>query len=483
MKKKEFRSTEFTIKNLSIGIREQNISPTDIIEFCFSQIKKLNHQLNSFITIIDEENIYHQAEILKKEIDDGLYRGPLHGIPFTIKDIIFAKGIKLTAGSIIFSEKGSLKDAFVVEKMKESGAILLGTNNLNEFASGITGKNPFYGDSRNPWNLNCISGGSSSGSATSVASQMTLASLGTDTGGSIRVPAALCGVVGFKPTFNIINRNGVLPLSPSLDHIGIITRCVEDANIVFQHISKSSVTKIQDKFNFCRKIEDTNNKIVDHKYTLCIPQNYFYDFIRSDVRDVYHDFIESMIKSQFKIKRITLKNVKKYLNSWRVIRLSEASEIHEKLMKIKGDYYSKEVKEMLIQGTKFKAIEYIRSLKQTKEIKKEFAILFESGVDAIITPTTIIPATSLNNDSVKTDEGREIRVRDALLKNTIVFNSTGLPCISIPIGIVKEVGFKLPLGIQITGKPFSEKKIIEIAKHIENKNNSIEKFLPPLTNL
>ena len=204
--------------------------PVDLVNVCLSRIKKLNPILNSFITVIDEQLIYKQAEISEKEIKQGNYFGPLHGIPFSVKDMFYAKGIRFTAGSRIFTNYISQVDATAVKRMKKAGAILLGSNNLNEFASGIDGKNPFYGDSKNPWDQERISGGSSGGSAVAVATGMAMVSLGTDTGGSIRVPSALCGVVGLKPTYDLISKNNVFPLSPSLDHVGCITKSVWDAS-------------------------------------------------------------------------------------------------------------------------------------------------------------------------------------------------------------------------------------------------------------
>ena len=181
---------------MSEKIRTNEISPVDLIEYCFDRIRRFNPSLNAFITVIDEKDAYNIARIAEKEISHGNYRGPLHGIPFSIKDIICAKGIRCTAGSRILSEYVPKADATCIKKIKKHGAILIGTNNLNEFASGITGLNPLLGDTKNPWNISRISGGSSGGSAVAVSSGMVLVSLGTDTGGSIRDPASLCWVVG-----------------------------------------------------------------------------------------------------------------------------------------------------------------------------------------------------------------------------------------------------------------------------------------------
>src|ERR671930_930389 len=234
---KKLKSSLLSLRQLSDGIKSGEISPVDLIEVCLDRIKKFNPILNAFITVIDEETLYDQSQIAEREIKHGKYYSPLHGIPFSIKDIFYAKGVRFTAGSKIFSNYISSADATAVKRIKKAGAILIGTNNLNEFASGITGINYFYGSSKNPWDISRISGGSSGGSAVAVATGMVPISLGTDTGGSVRVPSSLCGVVGMNPTYGRISKHNVFPLSPSLDHVGCITRSAWDTALVMEHIA------------------------------------------------------------------------------------------------------------------------------------------------------------------------------------------------------------------------------------------------------
>jgi len=233
---KESTTSLSSIKQLSERIKNRDLSSIDLVEVCLKRIHEFNPTLNSFLSIITER-AYKDAEISEKEIRQGIDRGPLQGIPFSIKDIISAEGVRCTAGSKIMSNNISKIDATIVARMKKAGAILIGTNNLDEFASGITGMNPHYGASKNPWNIDKISGGSSGGSAVAVATGMVPVSLGTDTGGSIRVPSSLCGVVGLKPTYGRISRYGVMDLAPSLDHVGCITRSAWDAAVVLQTIA------------------------------------------------------------------------------------------------------------------------------------------------------------------------------------------------------------------------------------------------------
>jgi aspartyl-tRNA(Asn)/glutamyl-tRNA(Gln) amidotransferase subunit A len=237
MAKEGLSSSLFSIKELSEKIRDGDITPVDLVENCLNRIKTLNPVLNAFITVIEEQQLYKQAQIAEKEIKQGRYRSPLHGIPFSIKDIFHVKGVRCTAGSKILANYVPNLDATVIKKMSKAGAILIGTNNLNEFASGITGINPFYGTSKNPWDVFKISGGSSGGSAVAVATGMAQISLGTDTGGSIRVPSSLCGIVGLKPTYGRLSEHGYFPLSPSLDHVGSLTRSVWDAAVIMEYIA------------------------------------------------------------------------------------------------------------------------------------------------------------------------------------------------------------------------------------------------------
>ena len=454
VKKDNILSSLFSINQISNKIKNGDISPVDLVDVCLYRIKKLNPILNSFITVIDEQQIYKQAEISEKEIKQGNYCGPLHGIPFSIKDMFYARGIRFTAGSRIFSHCISKIEATSVKRMKKAGAILIGTNNLNEFASGITGKNPFYGDSKNPWDQTKISGGSSGGSAVAVATGMALVSLGTDTGGSIRVPSALCGVVGLKPTYDLINKNNVFPLSLSLDHVGCITKSVLDTFIVLQCLSKkNSFSEIGKNKNDSANVNLVNLKN-KKKMVLGIPENYFFDYLDSEVSHIFYKFVKSLSSYKIKVETIKLHNTDKYFKSWRDVRLAEASEIHQVWLNSRKGDYSNEVKNMLVEGTKVSAIEYLQAMHITKEIRKEFLSLLRYTLDAIVVPTTIIPAPKLNEDSVIVNSDFLINTREALLRNTIIFNSIGLPAISIPIGLTRDGG--MPVGLQIIGPPYGE---------------------------
>lgn len=476
MVKEELRSSLFSLKQLSEKIEDRDVSPVDLVEISLNRIKKLNPILNAFITVIEEQQLYGQAQIAEKEIKQGNYLGPLHGVPFSIKDIIYAKGVRITAGSKILANYVPNTDATVVKRMKKAGAILIGTNNLNEFASGITGINPFYGSSKNPWDISKISGGSSGGSAVAVATGMVPISLGTDTGGSVRVPSSLCGVVGLKPTYGRVSKHNVLPLSPSLDHVGCITRSVWDVAAVMEYMAGWDPL---DKTSEDKQVP-AYTKIIE-KFTLKgvrigIPKEFFFDCLHPAVQHLFYDFIETLRSMESTLVHdLNSHNTEKYYTSWRDIRLAEAAEIHLKWLNTRAYDYSDEVRDMLIQGTKISAVDYIRALRTVKEIRKEFLSILSRNVDAIITPTTIIPALRFDEETVSIDKNTVLETRQALLRNTIVFNSTGLPAISIPIGLTKD---NMPVGAQIIGPPFREDMVLSIAYNYECLNNSVDKFIP-----
>ena len=479
VKKNKLLSTLFSVNQISPKIENGDISPIDLVDVCLYRINKLNPILNSFITVVDKDQLYRQAEIAEREIKNGNYFGPLHGIPFSIKDMIFAKGIKFTAGSKIFENYISNVESSCVKQMKNLGAILIGTNNLNEFASGITGKNPFYGDSKNPWNQERISGGSSGGSAVAVATGMTLISLGTDTGGSIRVPAALCGVVGLKPTYDLINKNDVFPLTPSFDHVGCITKSVLDSYFVLQCLSKKNIfKKNSNKNKDCLDLSCLYN-FEKRKLTLGVPNNYFLDYLHTDIEYLFSNFIKNLLSSNnINVEYIHLKKTEQYYKNWKDVRLAEASSIHQSLFDIRKSGYSNEVKYMLIEGTKVFAIDYIKAIYTINEIKKEFVSLLDKKINAIVIPTTIISAPQLNEDLITISNDVSISVRKALLRNTIIFNSIGLPAVSIPLGFTKKD--KMPVGLQIIGPPYGDEIVLSIAYYFESMINSGFRFIPPI---
>lgn len=467
----------FSIKYLSEKIKGGDISPTELIEVSLNKIKKLQPILNAFITVIERDELFRQAQIAEKEISQKKYRGPLHGIPFSIKDIIHAKGIRCTAGSKILTNYVPKSSASVVRRMKKAGAILVGTNNLNEFASGITGLNPFYGSSKNPWDTTRLSGGSSGGSAVAVSAGMVLFSLGTDTGGSIRVPASLCGVIGLKPTYGRVSVDNIFPLAPTLDHAGCITKSVWDAAAVLEYAAGWDALDATSANNnvppYTKIIEQPNLKGL----RIAVLDEYFCDSLHSEIAGLFYEFVDFLrsMKSVI-IDDINLQDTEGYYESWRNIRLAEATNVHLNWFSRRAEDYSPEVREMLLQGSRISAVDYIKSLRTIKEIRRGILAMFSNRkIDAIVVPSTIVPAPRVDDNFVRVGKDVVLETRQALLRNTIVFNSTGLPAISIPIGFTNS---NMPVGVQIVGPPFKEETILSIAYCYELTCSNMDRFVP-----
>src|SRR5919205_1890721 len=453
--------TATSIKTISDRIKNGDLSPLNLVESCLERINKFNPSLDAFITIL-EERARQDAKIAEKQIKQGLYIGPLHGIPFSIKDVIFAEGVKCTAGSKIMSDYISKIDATSVSKMKKAGAILIGTNNTHEFACGITNVNPHYGSSKNPWNTSKLSGGSSGGSAVSVAAGMVPVSLATDTSGSIRVPSSLCGTVGLKPTFGRVSKYGIVDLAPSLDHVGCITRSVWDAAAVLKIIAGRDpldlTTENKKVADYVRFVEDHEAATMGKKISVGIPKEYFFDYLQPGVYRAFLDFIETIKSMDVSVFDIHIGETDKIYESWRPLRLGESAEIHLKWLQTRSQDYGEDVRRMLMQGTEISAVDYIRAHKFRKELRNEFVRVLKN-FDVLIVPTTPITAPGFDEQAVDIG-GQTLQIYQALSRQTIVFDSTGLPAISIPVGFSKD---NMPIGAQIIGPPFKEEKILSLA--------------------
>lgn len=471
---KEYESL-FTIKNLSIKIKNGEITPTDLVNDCLEKIKKYNSKLNAFITVI-ENDAYKEAAIIEKDIKKGKYLGPLHGIPYSAKDIFYVNSIRCTVGSKILYNFIPKYDATVITKMKKAGAILIGKNTLDEFAFGIMGTNSHYSSSKNPWDQSRISGGSSGGSAVAVSMGMVYASLGTDTGGSLRAPSSLCGVIGLKPTFGLVSTHGVFPVSSSMDHVGWITRSVWDSAAILELL----LEKTQFTNNFIKRKIPNYTEIIEElpieKLSIGIPKNFFLDFLDPDVESLFYSFIDSLKSFDVNVTDVNLSNTDKYYEPNLNIARAEAAEIHLEWLKTRLHDYSEEMRKSFQYGLSISAVDYIRSKKNVKEIRNELLRLLKDKIDVIILPTTIITATKFEERQI-TIKGKQFSVNDALTRNNIIFNSTGLPSISMPSGLTKN---KMPTGVQIIGAPFEESKILTLAYNYECKSNILDKMIPPL---
>jgi aspartyl-tRNA(Asn)/glutamyl-tRNA(Gln) amidotransferase subunit A len=482
MKSSSFNILNLTIKDLSKLISTRKISPVDLIEATLERIARLNPVLNAFITVL-EDSARQDAKNADELIKEGKYRGPLHGIPVSLKDLIYVKGARSTSGSKILSNFVPQYDSTVVKRLKEAGAIIVGMNNTHEFACGITNINPHYGSSKNPWDINRMSGGSSGGSAVAVSAGMTPVSIGTDTSGSIRVPSSLCGLFGLKPTYGRVSKYGVQELAPSIDHIGPIARSAWDIAAVLQTIAgydkldSSTVDIPVPNFTKILSGEKPSEDKESNKFKVGIPVEFFFDVIDSKVMRIFEKFVDRLQSCEVSTFPVHVEQTDKIFDSWRAIRLGESAAVHEQWIKTRRGDYGENVIVMLEKGMEITAVEYINAHKMRKEIRTAFLDAMKE-YDALLVPTTIIPAPMLDQSTVNIN-GDTIGVYQALSRLTTVFDIIELPSMNVPAGFVEEEKSKLPIGVQLVGKSFDEATLLRIAHAYDEYYHVFEEMTPP----
>ncbi len=447
-----------TIVELAPRLRRKEVSPLELTRACLDRIEKLNPALNAFITMTSESALA-EAQAAEIEISRGEWRGPLHGIPIALKDLIDTAGTRTTAASALYQNRVPSEDAEVVRRLHQAGAVILGKNNLHEFAYGGSSLVSFFGDVHNPRNAAHIAGGSSGGSAAAVAAGLCYAAIGTDTAGSIREPAALCGCVGIKPTYGRVSTRGVIPLSWSLDHVGPFAATVGDAAIVLQAIAgydprdiNSRDVPAADYFSAFR--EGTKTLRVG------IPRAYFYDDLDDEVRAAVDEAL-GVIKTLVAETR----EVRLEIPTDRVVQNAESYAVHAENIARTPELYQAETLRRIRFGENISATEYIRSRHELKRERRR-AHDFFADVDLLVTPTTPIPAPAIADLRKDLEALRPAEL--VLLRNTRPFNVWGLPAISVPCGFTKS---GLPIGLQIAGPRWREDLVLRLAHAYESAVN------------
>ena len=446
-----------SITEISKLIKNKSISPVELTKYIFERIDKLDNVYKSFITLMKEDALYSAINI-EKEIYNGNYKGYLHGIPIALKDLVFTKGIPTMGGCKVLIDHIPSFDATVVNKLKASGAIILGKLNLTEAAVG--GYNPEFDIPRNPWGIEYYTGGSSSGSAVATSLGLCFASLGSDTGGSIRFPSASCGVVGLKPTWGRVSRYGLLDLAPSLDHLGPITREVEDAAIVFDSIAGYDV---YDPTSLNETVPDTLpyiDKGIDGM-KIGLDEKYISDNVDSEIVESVFNCINILQKHGAEIVKVKMPELKDYLPAWNIICSTEASIAHKDNYPSRKNDYGGWFRTWLENGNNYSAIDYANANFLRIELNSIIKNVF-SNIDVLICPSMTklphkIDEAVLYGDYVK---------RDTYFgKFTQPFDFNGAPTLSIPSGFSKS---GLPLSVQFVGKHLQELKLFQVGKLYES---------------
>ena len=444
-----------TIADLARALRAREATAEAITEHALQQIADRNPSINAFITVLADQAIT-QARAADRELAAGRDRGPLHGVPISLKDIIDATGIPTTAASRVRQGHVAREDAEVVKRLRAAGAVFVGKTNLHEFALGTTNEDSAYGPVRHPLDPNRSPGGSSGGSAASVLADMAFASIGTDTGGSIRIPAAACGLVGLKPAIGEIPTTGVVPLSQTMDHVGPLCRSVEDAAIVYEAlVAGAKAPALRDTRDPQRT--DTRDP---REMRVGLVRGYFTALLDPQVASAFDGACERLRGAGVVLEEIDIAHANDVAAIYVHIVLAEAAAYHAKTLESRPDDYTTNVRLRLEMGRYILGEDYVRALRGRDLLRTEVDAAL-SGRDALLLPTLPVPATRLGAATVRVG-GSEEPVRNITLRLTQLFNVTGHPALSIPCGKTTD---GLPVGAQLVGARTPE--LLEAALALE----------------
>jgi aspartyl-tRNA(Asn)/glutamyl-tRNA(Gln) amidotransferase subunit A len=446
-----------TILEIAQLFRTQRSSPVEVVRLLLDQIRRTEDKVKAYVTVC-EENALKLAEIAEAEIRSSHNLGPLHGIPISIKDIFETEGVRTTCGSKLLSDYVPKHDSTVVRRLKSAGAILLGKTNTHEFALGC-----ITPPTRNPWDLNRIPGGSSGGSAAALAASSAIATTGSDTGGSIRIPASFCGVVGLKPTYCRVSRAGIFPQSWSLDTAGPITARVEDAALLLSIMAGRDEL---DPSSSCLPVPDylTASKESVSGLTIGIPSNFFFDHCQEQVLEVVRNGIDTLKGMGCSVVEFEFPHISEFRAAQAVLELVEPCAYHTRALAERPEDFAPDSRMFLEQAMLIPAVHYIQALRfrtiaysAVSDLMKHF--------DAIVTPTEPMVACEVGEQLMKFDDLEE-DINLATGRYVAPFNLVGLPAISVPCGFSSN---GLPIGMQIVGKAYDEATILRIARAYEQK--------------
>ena len=447
----------FTIRELSQKLFNRSISPVELTHDCLDRIEKLNPVLNAFITVTGESAL-ERARLAEREIYRGHYLGPLHGIPIGLKDIIDVAGVRTTAASAQFSspqnDRMPTEDAQVVRRLRCGGAIILGKQNMHEFAYGGSSMISCFGEVHNPWDPARIAGGSSGGSAASVAAGMGFAAVGTDTAGSVRLPAAYCGVVGVKPTYGRVSTRGVVPLSSSYDHVGPLTTSVYDAALMLQVMSD------YDSPNPCaEKLMPSLVSAFDEppaNLRIGVPRAFFFDDLHPETAGAIEKAIQVLAGLSAEIRDIKLE-----VPNDRTLANAEAYAYHKEFIDRSPQLYQPATLARIQSGAKISAPDALRASRDLQASRHDIQKIFHE-VDVLLTPTVPIPPPVIAELREHPDQLRSQEL--LMLRNTRPFNVWGIPTISVCCGFTKD---GLPIGLQLAAAPWRGVILLQAAHAYE----------------
>jgi len=436
-----------SLAGLSRELLARRLSPVEVVKELLGRIEA--DETNSFI-IVTSERALERASRTEKEILAGRYKGPLHGVPIALKDIIYTRGIRTTMGSAFYAGHVPDYSATVARRLEDAGSILIGKTNTHEVAYGPTGDRSYFGPTLNPHDARRITGGSSGGSGAAVAANLCYGALGSDTGGSIRIPASLCGIVGMKPTFGRVSKSGVFPLSWTSDHVGPITRTVEDNALLLNTLAGHDP---EDLYSVDLPAEDFTRDLGSdlRGARVGVPTSFYTEHVDEEVEARIREAAEVFVSLGVEIREVEIPNLWDTLHAQRLILGSEAYAVHEERLENEPEKFGEEVRERLMDGERPKAYRYANARRRGIIATDEFDRALR-GVDALLTPTLPIAATEIGQREIRIGDNEE-KVRSALTRFTGPTDLTGHPSLSIPCG---PTASGLPVGLQLIGRRFDE---------------------------
>lgn len=460
-----------TIRELAPLLRSKQVSPAELTRECLQRIEQTEPLINAYITVTAEAAL-RAAKEAENEIRQGCYRGTLHGIPYSAKDLYMTAGVRTTAGSAVLAENIPAVNAAVIDSMTTAGAILVGKNNLHEFAYGTTSENDCFGPCRNPWNHRMITGGSSGGSAASVASGSSVFSLGTDTGGSIRIPASFCGVVGIKPTYGRVSKRGVIPLSWSMDHTGPIARSVWDAAAALTAMAGHDAADVG---SAAVPAEDYTAGLAGEQpldvrgLRIGICPGYYEGLLQPAVEAAFAQVIQWFERQGAQVRELSYPN-RDAFTVGSILTMSEAYAYHERNLESCGEKYGPSIRYRLEKGQYIPASAYVNAQRLRQHDRQIWAELYQE-IDVFLSPTVLMTAFPVGEPTVLFGgENVNPRVHPVLMYLTSLGDFNGYPVLSLPGGFSRD---GLPIGFQIQGSPFEESKVFQVAYAFEQAHPEI----------
>jgi aspartyl-tRNA(Asn)/glutamyl-tRNA(Gln) amidotransferase subunit A len=438
-----------TIEQFGRRLRARELTASRVTEECLRRIEADNPRLNAFIAVTADDAL-RQAREADQELAAGTDRGPLHGVPMSIKDLLDIRGVPTTAASRVRDGHVAEHDAPTIARLREAGAVFIGKTNLHEFAFGTTNEDSAFGPARNPHDPTRSPGGSSGGSAVSVAAGMALATIGTDTGGSIRIPAAACGIVGLKPSLGEVSIEGVVPLSRTFDHVGPLAQSVTDAFLVYHALLGDAAAKPPAPMPI-------------HGLRLAVPRRYFCDLLDDDVRSRFEEALERLQTAGAHVDEIEIPHARDIPSVYLHIVLGDAAAYHAATLEEMPERYTKPVRIRLEMGRYVLAEDYVRARAGRERLIQEVDAAMEQH-DALVLPTLPIPAPAIGANTVQVGAVAE-PVRNLMLRLTQPFNVTGHPAIAIPSG---QTGDRLPCSVQLVGRRMQTDALVRVALACEN---------------